>query len=144
MAAPSLYSTCTDLSADSIESHPLISGLFALGTYQVDQLEDQHQLSTDDTDQLENQGDQTSPPYQRRGRITLRKIRKLDQEEQQEKEKGKEKGNEKENVKSHANTDLHRLSNDNINNNTHNINTHTHENTHKNTNTAQESVKLEW
>ncbi|PWN89581.1 WD40 repeat-like protein [Acaromyces ingoldii] len=61
--AASLYSASTDLSADSIESHPGTRGLFALGTYQVDQAQEEGQPADENSN--------TSPEYSRRGRLTL-------------------------------------------------------------------------
>ncbi|EST07691.1 WD40 repeat [Kalmanozyma brasiliensis GHG001] len=88
--AASLFSTSTGLCADSVESVPGCSGLFALATYQVDKHEqDQAQSSsssstrparTDDNDENNDHsddGDDTdgstsaSPAYTRRGTCSL-------------------------------------------------------------------------
>lgn len=60
MAPPSLYSESTELSADSVESHPAIPYLFAVSTYQVDQ--DGQDENTD------------APAYTRRGRCRLHQL----------------------------------------------------------------------
>ncbi len=81
--AKSLYSASTVLCADSVESHPRVPGLFALGTYQVDQekkaQEDaagaaKHTGSSGEENEDEEQqqvGSSTSPAYTRRGTVTL-------------------------------------------------------------------------
>ncbi|WFD06227.1 methylated diphthine methylhydrolase [Malassezia vespertilionis] len=53
---PSLYVESTELSADSVESHPLLPYTFAVSTYQVDQ---------------DTETDAASPSYSRRGRCCL-------------------------------------------------------------------------
>lgn len=55
--ATSLYRESTELCADSIESHPYLSYIFAESTYQVDQ----------------EKSDASSPLYSRRGRCRLRR-----------------------------------------------------------------------
>lgn len=78
--AQSLYHESTVESADSIESHPSLAGVFALGTYQVDQQEQpggedvgsSSRAGVDD----EEQGSSTSPEYSRRGTLRLKRVRK--------------------------------------------------------------------
>lgn len=69
--AVSLYSESTIQSADSIEAHPQISGLFALGTYQVDQKADDSIEESKDEVPLSSS---TSPEYSRKGSISLKKV----------------------------------------------------------------------
>ncbi|KAL9932050.1 hypothetical protein V8E36_009111 [Tilletia maclaganii] len=62
----SLYSASTELCADTVEFHPSQPGLFALGTYQVDKQDAQHEDEEDAAvKKLE---------YTRRGRFTLHQI----------------------------------------------------------------------
>ncbi|WFD41484.1 DNA topoisomerase [Malassezia psittaci] len=60
MAPKSLWHESTELSADSVESHPYLHHLFVVSTYQVDQ------------DQT--QKDSASPAYSRRGRCRLHRF----------------------------------------------------------------------
>ncbi|CAD6885344.1 unnamed protein product [Tilletia caries] len=81
-SARSLYTADTLLSADSIEFDPRTPGLFALGTYQVDQREEAQASSgggKDDDDEKEKEGDgdgtkEEDRAYTRRGRLTLHQI----------------------------------------------------------------------
>ncbi|UZJ51327.1 hypothetical protein CBS101457_000647 [Exobasidium rhododendri] len=73
--ARSIYHESTIQSADSIESHPSKAGIFALGTYQVDQ-----EKETDCTPQSQGKSEDdvtpssTSPEYSRRGTLRLKKL----------------------------------------------------------------------
>ncbi|PWN37658.1 WD40 repeat-like protein [Meira miltonrushii] len=67
--ARSLYASSTGQSADSVESHPIVPGLFALGTYQVDQ----HEIEEADGIQNEDDGEEkvNAPPFSRKGTLRL-------------------------------------------------------------------------
>lgn len=60
MTASSRFTESTELCADSIESHPSLPFIFAESTYQVDQDQNDAQVSS-------------SPAYTRRGRCSLKK-----------------------------------------------------------------------
>ncbi|PWN52042.1 WD40 repeat-like protein [Violaceomyces palustris] len=82
----SLWSTSTVLSADSVESHPLHRGLFALGTYQVEKEEEGEARSPDQTKDVEEADEEAQdspqpsqgPAYSRSGRCYLRNVEILD------------------------------------------------------------------
>lgn len=79
-----MYHESTIQSADSIESHPSIGNLFALGTYQVDQQIEQNSTTAAadrDADEIENdkEGETlgNSPEYSRKGTLRLKRVNKL-------------------------------------------------------------------
>lgn len=71
-SAESLYHESTVQSADSIEAHPSISGLFALGTYQVNQHEEQKSTTEDAEDEQQSS---SSPEYSRKGTLRLKRVK---------------------------------------------------------------------
>jgi hypothetical protein len=77
MQAKSLYHESTIQNADSIESHPSLAGLFALGTYQVDQEKDESASAGASSDYQEVEGtlsSSSSPEYSRRGTLRLKQV----------------------------------------------------------------------
>ncbi|KDN39386.1 hypothetical protein K437DRAFT_228024 [Tilletiaria anomala UBC 951] len=68
LAPASLYTASTGLCADSVEAHPSMSGVFALGTYHVDKESAQAEELDGNTS--------ISPAYTRRGTVTLYKVTK--------------------------------------------------------------------
>lgn len=68
--AKSLFTASTNFTADSIESHPEIGGLFALGTYQVKKEEVAH-ADEGQNPETEESTTGSSPAYERLGTVTL-------------------------------------------------------------------------
>ena len=76
--AESLFGCSTNLCADSIESPPGLSGVFALATYQVDKKEIEANISANkgtqgkDEDEDQDQEPSRGPEYTRRGTCSIR------------------------------------------------------------------------